>query len=228
MAAEVLRDDLLSLPGVERAEFDGDGISPSGIRVRLSPGMDPSVVGEEVRRVLAAHGLRSEVVGTPADAVPARIETTQVTLDDTEPVAIAAEPPAPYDEQEPEQGVSDGPSPPAQGLDTVAVVEGRDGTTVTVSGTGGTASVQAARASRPAVDQAVVSAVAGLAGLAAPPLIRSIDEREIGDSMVATVVIDAGGERLVGSAVVDGGWAYALGRAAWAAFWSRGAPGGIN
>lgn len=226
MTAGLLRDDLLSLPGVERAEFDGDGTNPSGVRVRLSSGVDPVAIGEEVQRVLAAHGLRSEVVGTPSEAVPTRAETVRSTLDETEQASAATEAPAPRAEREQVESVA-APSF-ALDFDSLAVVEARDGTTVIASGAGSDSSVQAASASRPAVDQAIVSAVARLAGVAASPLVRSIDEREIGDTVVATVVIDEGGERLVGSAVVSGGWPYALGRAAWAAFSSRVASGGIS
>ncbi len=232
MATGVLRDELLSLPGVERADLDGAGPSPTGIRVRLGAGVDPILVGEQVRRVLAAHGLRSEVVGGSADVVQLPTESAAVTIDDTDPIPVVSDPPTtaaapPVHRDDRAPAVSEVPSDVGTALDAVAVVEGREGTTITVSGSGGAASVRAASASRPAVDQAVVSAVARLAG-GAPPLIRSIDERDIGDTTVATVVVDAGGERLVGSAVVGGGWSYALGRAAWAAFLSRAASGGIS
>ena len=250
MAAGLLRDDLLSLPGVERADLDGGETNPSGIRVRLASGVDSAVVGEEIRRVLAAHGLRSEVVGARSGATPIGTHPSPAPLSDTEPVVAIDEMPssddapehAAVDQTEPAI-VIDEPPAPREGphrvtpggrgwsptrLDAVAVVEDREGTTITASGAGGTASARAATTARPAVDQAVVSAVARLAGVVAVPLIRSIDERELGDTAVATVVIDEGGERLVGSAVVEGGWAYALGRAAWAAFSSREVSGGIS
>lgn len=227
MTAGLLRDDLLSLPGVERAELDGDGTNPTGVRLRLSSGVDPMTIGEEVRRVLAAHGLRSEVVGAPLEAAETVAETAPSLLDETEPeVAAAAQTSEPSGEREWAEPVA--PTPVAVHLDSLAIVEARDGTTVIASGAGGDSSVEAASASRAAVDQAIVSAVARLAGVVALPLVRSIDEREIGDTIVATVVIDAGGERLVGSAVVSGGWPYALGCAAWAAFSSRVASGGIS
>ena len=41
-----LRDDLLSVPGVEQAEIDGDSVAPAGVRVRLSPGVDPAAAGD--------------------------------------------------------------------------------------------------------------------------------------------------------------------------------------
>jgi hypothetical protein len=250
VAAGLLRDDLLSLPGVERADLDGGETNPFGIRVRLAPGADSAVLGEEIRRVLAAHGLRSEVVGVRSGAAPIGAHPSAAPLRDTrpvvaidempasdgaseheaadrsEPVIVIDEPPVPREDPHQERTGGRGGSP--TGLDAVAVVEDREGITITASGAGGTASARAATTARPAVDQAVVSAVARLVGVVAVPLIRSIDEREIGDTAVATVVIDEGGERLVGSAVVEGGWAYALGRAAWAAFSSREVSGGIS
>lgn len=61
MAIGLLRDDLLSVPGVESAELDGDAMAPTGVRVHLAPGIDATLVGDEVQRVLMLHGLRSEV-----------------------------------------------------------------------------------------------------------------------------------------------------------------------
>ena len=69
MAIGMLRDDLLSVPGVESAQIDGDTMAPSGVRVHLAPGADAGEVGDEVQRVLSLHGLRSEVDGdATADA----------------------------------------------------------------------------------------------------------------------------------------------------------------
>lgn len=232
MAAGALCDDLLSLPGVERADVDGAGSSPTGIRVRLATGTDPIRVGEQVRRVLAAHGLRSELVGASADATRKATAADSMVIDDTE--SAHAAPPSDAASADP-AALADGTTrvEPAAAhhtrvsLETVAVVESSEGTTVTVTGVGTTASVRAASSARHALDQAIVAAVAGLAG-ESEPLVRSVEERDIGDTTVATVVVDAGGERLAGSAVVGGGWAYALGRAAWAAFSSRATSGGIS
>jgi len=69
VAVGMLRDDLLSVPGVESAELDGDTMAPSGVRVHLALGADAGEVGDEVQRVLSLHGLRSEVGGdATADA----------------------------------------------------------------------------------------------------------------------------------------------------------------
>ena len=45
--------------------------------------------------------------------------------------------------------------------------------------------------------------------------------RDTGGTSVVTVVIDEAGDRLVGSSIVEGGRAYAVGRAVWAALFSR-------
>ena len=61
VAVGSLREDLLRIPGIEVAELEGDPSAPDGVRVRLQAGVDVESVGEEMRRVLAAHGLRSEL-----------------------------------------------------------------------------------------------------------------------------------------------------------------------
>jgi hypothetical protein len=61
VAVSSLREDLLRIPGIEVAELEGDASAPDGVRVRLQPGVDVDSVGEEIRRVLASHGLRSEL-----------------------------------------------------------------------------------------------------------------------------------------------------------------------
>jgi hypothetical protein len=81
----MLREDLLSVPGVERADLDGDAMSPAGVRVHLAEGVDAAVVGEEVQRVLSLHGLRSEVgqgslVRSPADSQAVRSAPAEPTL----------------------------------------------------------------------------------------------------------------------------------------------------
>ncbi len=196
MAVGMLRDDLLSLPGVESAQLDGDAMAPTGVRVHLAPGVDAGVVGDEVQRVLSLHGLRSEVgegVKAPAPApAPAPDEVAVVVQTSVR-----------------------------SALTSVRVTEGRDGVFVEALADGVTVSVRAAGAAGPAFDQAVVSAVAELAGATTSPLIRSVDLRDVGGTSVVTVVIDEAGDALVGSSIMDGGRAYAVGRAVWAAISSR-------
>ena len=194
MAVGMLRDDLLSLPGVESADLDGDEMAPSGVRVRLAPGTDVNAVGEEVRRVLALHGLRSEVGVESTDPGGSRGTVPG------SPTAV------------------DGPHGVLQ---SIRVEESREGVVVGASAGDRTAEVRAAGRSDPALDQAVVGAVAALAGAPSVPLIRSVDVRELDGTRVVTVMIDENGDRLVGSAVFEGGRAYAVGRAVWAALSSR-------
>jgi hypothetical protein len=190
VAVGMLRNDLLSVPGVEAAQIDGDVVAPTGVRVHLGPGVDPVVVGVEVQRVLSLHGLRSEVDAVamdPSPVAPSAIRETQ------------AEPT----------------------LTSIRVTEGRDGVVVEVRSGDITVSVRAARAAGEAFDQAVVAAVAELAGATSVPLVRSVEVRDIGGTSVVTVVIDEAGDRLVGSSIVEGGRVYAVGRAVWAALFSR-------
>ncbi len=73
LTADLLRDQLLNLPGVESAVIEGDALTPEGVRVRLSAGVDAASVGEAVQRVLAAHGLRSEIA-EPGSAVTVELD----------------------------------------------------------------------------------------------------------------------------------------------------------
>jgi hypothetical protein len=57
----LIREDLLSIPGIAEAELDGGAALPAGVKVQLAPGADPDVVGREVRRVLAGHGMRFHI-----------------------------------------------------------------------------------------------------------------------------------------------------------------------
>ena len=152
----MLRDDLLGLPGVEQAEIDGDSATPAGVRIRLSPGVDPAVIGDEVRRVLSLHGLRQEI---DSAALPPNPEGSSLSGRETEKSF--------------EAGVEVGGSQPgasdlvigiAGGLESVSVIEGHGGIAVTAVGPSAEATARAAGVSGPAIDQAVVSAVADLAG----------------------------------------------------------------
>jgi hypothetical protein len=59
--ADSLRDELLAIPGIASAEFEGTEEQPLGVRVQLAVGADPETVGREVQRVLASHGMRSQL-----------------------------------------------------------------------------------------------------------------------------------------------------------------------
>ena len=214
MAIGMLRDDLLSLPGVESAEFDGDPVRPTGIRVGLSRGVDPAGVGAEVHRVLAQHGLRPDDPSSPTRSTPLFAEAPDR--------AVSASSPETEIHQAVVVGAStDGVLLPGTGLESVSVSEGRDGIVVTAVGGATSASVRAASSSTPAIDQAVVAAVAELVATGTVPLVVSVDERRLGGTTVVTVVLEESGARRVGSAVVEAGRSYALGRAVWAGLASR-------
>jgi hypothetical protein len=208
-----LRDDLLRLPGVEQAEIDGDSVTPAGVRVRLSPGVDPAAAGDEIRRVLALHGLRQEI-----DTAPGRVRSEVVSSSEPEKVE-------PLDsDDEPREREREAPETPTltdEGLELVSVTEGRDGIMVTAASPSDEVTAFTAGSSEPAIDQAVVSAVAELAGAASLPLICSLDERDMAGTLVVTIVLEESGRRLVGSAVIEGGRAYAVGRAVWTALSAR-------
>ena len=213
MGVGTLREDLLSLPGVEQAEIDGDLIAPAGVRIRLSAGVDPAAIGDEIRRVLSLHGLSQEADAVPNAAISDRGASSEP--EKAEPVDRDDEP------REREPDLAEAPAPIEACLDWVSVAEGRDGIMVTAGGPTGEVVARAAGSSEPAIDQAVVSVVAELVGAASIPLIRSLDERELAGTPVVTIVIEDSGRQLVGSAVVEGGRAYAVGRAVWTALSAR-------
>jgi hypothetical protein len=74
--ADSLHDELLAIPGIDEALLEGDVGAPHGVRVRLSAGADPLEVGQEVQRVLASHGMRSQMAESAVATVappPARV-----------------------------------------------------------------------------------------------------------------------------------------------------------
>lgn len=210
MAVGLLREDLLSLPGVESADLDGDATAPTGVRVRLAPGVDAADVGEQVQRVLALHGLRSEIdVGPPPPSVASDAESSP-----TKPAAAAVDFAASSPDR-PEVATA------RDALESLSVTEGRRGVTIEAQAGETVARIEAAGPVGPALDQAIVAAVAELLGTRTNPTIRSVDYRDVDDIAVLTVVVEEAGEQLAGSVVVDGGRDYALGRAVWAALSSR-------
>lgn len=82
MVVGMLREDLQSVPGVASAKLDGDAMTPTGVRVQLSPGVDAAVVGDEVQRVLSLHGLRSEVSEGAIDPGPVEAPVDHATSAD--------------------------------------------------------------------------------------------------------------------------------------------------
>ena len=192
MTADLLRDELLRVPGVESADIEGDSLTPQGVRVRLSAGVDATAVGVEVQRVLATHGLRSEMAKPDK---PVSVQTLP------ELIPRSAAPRRQVDEV----------------LSKVAIVEGNDGILVRAETDAGRVADRAAAAGGGRLDEAVVGAVSELAGVEPTPIILAIDDRDFDGISVVSIVVEAGRDRLAGSSVVDGGRPFALGKATWMA-----------
>ena len=103
-------------------------------------------------------------------------------------------------------------------LASVAVEEGRDGITVTVTASDGSALRQAAGSSEGGVEAAVVRATAKLAMPNAPDAaVIEIEDRRVEGVDIVMIVLDVDGRMAAGSAVVGAGRAFALARATWSA-----------
>ncbi len=244
--AGTLRDDLLAIPGIEGAELDGDDATPAGVRVRLSTGADAEEVSRLVQRVLAEHGMRSQLNAPriePVEPPPPpgaagsvvalpglRDETVEdrempepelLRADEPSPPSLADEPEEPRNERPeeilPPAAVLSGTSETAADLDSVAVEEGRTGVTVRITTTSGLAVSHEAAPIADGVDHAIVGALAELTGRRAVRLV-GVQESIVEGSLVLTVVVElADRTRRAGSAVSEGGRAYGVARAAWVA-----------
>jgi hypothetical protein len=192
LTADVLRDQLQSLPGVESAVIEGDALTPEGVRVRLEAGVDATAVGEAVRRVLAAHGLRSEMATSRPSIT---VELDPAPSPSTQAIRVERR----------------------ETLATVSVVEGRSGITVRVETTRGRSADRPAAATGRRLEEAVVGAVSELAGVSPSPMLLAIEEHDVEGSHVVTVVVDDGRERHAGSSVVESGRPFAVGQATWTA-----------
>ena len=87
-ARRSIREELLTIPGVAGADFDGDAVQPAGVKVQLAPGADPDDVGRRVRRVLAGHGMRSQLTApsvAPRTPPPPPEPRTVINLSDFDP-----------------------------------------------------------------------------------------------------------------------------------------------
>lgn len=219
MTARSLRDDLLAIPGIEDAQIEGDWSAPVGVTVRMAPGIDSAEVSRDVQRVLAAHGLRSEMSAPHHEEVTPPLRLAEVPPDEEEEEPAATEGATEPEHHEPRVEVAmHAPARPV--LTSIAVAEQRSGMSVVVLAADGSAATRTVTggddglASR--IDEAVVDAVSELLGVA-PPRVVEIGVDEVAGSRVATVLLERGGVRFAGSAVVAGTRAYAVGRAAWAA-----------
>jgi hypothetical protein len=67
-----LEEELLAIAGIAGAEIEGERDHPHGVRVQLAAGADADLVGREVQRVLAAHGMRSQLSREDEPVIPPR------------------------------------------------------------------------------------------------------------------------------------------------------------
>lgn len=230
MAAENLREELMSLDGVAGAEVDESQDSPSGVRVRLEPDADARIVGVEVQRVLASHGMRSRITGDEeaepeGDAQPeppTEVAAAVVPEEPAEPLPVPPSVPPPPLEPPP-IGVPEPPgeAPPSvgaePGLASLAVEESAEGVTVIAAATDGRTLTQASGPSEEGLLDAVVSAVGALAEGESPGLI-SVVFSDANDAEVVTVVAErSDGSTVAGAAVVRVGRPFAVARATWSA-----------
>ena len=217
MAAEELNQELMAVPGIAGAEIDLTGGQPSGVRIRLDPGADAAAVGAEVSRILAAHGIRSRV-GSPAAPEPAQDASGPPPPPGAPGTVVALAAPVPLDIDEPV------PQAPAMSVVTgvtlagVSVEETRDAVVVTATAADGREVSRTARWSEGGLDEALTGAVSSLAGEEVTPEVIAVEETEVADTTVITVILQRrDGSRLAGAAVVEAGVPFALARAVWAA-----------
>lgn len=204
--ADRLRRQLLEVTGVADAEVDDGDEGPTGVKVRLSPDADAESVATDVQRILAAHGISSQVASAapPGGGPP------------PPPGAAAVVSLADFDEEE---GRRRGPSrvAPRAVLAGVAVEETPQGVAVVAQSSDGRSASRRARGTQHGLAEAVVAVVAELLGVETPQ-IEAIEERELGGANVTTIVLEqVDGSRTAGSAVVEGGVPFAVGKATWSA-----------
>lgn len=116
--------------------------------------------------------------------------------------------------------VDDEPRPePGRGLlSRVRVQEDREGVAVTVDTDDGRTVTRRGRPSDAGVREAVVAAVGELSGDQSPPVLMAVEEHELADHRLVTVLLQRyDGSFYVGSALIGAEKAFALARAAWAA-----------
>ena len=232
MAADSLRDELMALPGVADAEVDAEGGAPSGVRVRLLPEADAQRVGAEVKRVLASHGMSSQVAAGGERLAPVvGLHSAPATIAEQPPIA---EPPR-ADEPSPTRGSGvagtrvPAPEPvrphePVEmasrrlALASLSYDESPAGVIVTaVADDGQRFSRRAAAPTDEAVSAAVVAAVGALAE-GRPQRLVWVSAAMVDGSEVVTVVVEkSDGTRVAGAAIVRAAKAYAVARAAYAA-----------
>jgi hypothetical protein len=209
LADDSLRDELVAIDGVAEAEVDDSTDAPAGVRVRLDSDADARLVGMEVQRVLAAHGLRSRITSGEGEE---SVSTPPV------PPTIPPPPPIPPPLVVPGgAGPVKHPSPVAAGLVSVGVEESAAGVSVRVTGGDGRTETRASGPSDGEVSEAVVEAVAALAGFGTMRVVSITVAPANGSEVVTVVVAREDESKAAGAAVVEATRAWAVGRATWAA-----------
>jgi len=238
VAAESLREELLSLPGVAEAEIDESGESPSGVRVKLTPDADARRVGVEVQRILASHGLRSrvsddddEAVEEPAPSPIIALPTMPAQADVERPPSAPPPPPStpppsspPPTAAPPIPETAAAPVPaaaPGAGLAAIRTEERRDGIAVTAVSTDGRTVTERGVATIEGLMRAVVLATGALADGRAPKVLSIERTLPNGSEAIMVVVERFDGTRGAGAAMVRAARAYAVGRATWSAMRSE-------
>jgi hypothetical protein len=226
LAANSLREELLALDGVAEAEVDESADSPSGVRVRLEPDADARIVGIEVQRVLAAHGLRSKITDDEAADQPQPPPPVGLEEPDGSPATIGTPPippppltppPAP-----PPAGAGEPTAAPSvrrrpTGLRSIAVEESAEGISVIATAADGRIETRRSTPSEEEMAEAVVLAVAALAGAGDIRVVSVAPAPANGSEVVTVVVAYEDGSKSAGAAVVDATRGWAVGRAAWSA-----------
>jgi hypothetical protein len=209
--AEVLRNELLAVPGIAGAEVESDqGVA--GVRIQLAVGADADEVGAAVRRILALHGMRSTDVdaaesGTDGPPPPPGAPGSVVSFPLVGEHAVADQ-------------VAEGEAVESR-LESVSVEETPDGISVSIRSSDGSRAGRMLNAGVAEMDDAVVAAVAELTENPEAALV-DLSEAELGGHTVMTVLLSLDGvTQVTGSAIQLGGRAYAVARAAWIALTAR-------
>lgn len=239
-AGRPIHEELLSIAGIDAAQFEGDDPStPESVRVQLAPGADADYVGREVRRVLAGHGMRSQLtvpMVAPHEAPPPPEPTPVLSLTEYEEArseeggGLRAEPEASEPSAAEPDTEPDGPPVevdevlprPASGAGEVLSIREvgitQRGDRIVLNVVAGDKSIwRDALASDAGVDQALLAAVSELLGVTPVPMLVSVSEADSeGVAVLSVLLYDGRGSR-VGSAVRRGERAWAVARAMWSA-----------
>ena len=228
-----IHEELLAIPGKAGADVEGDPATPEGVRVQLSPGADPDVVGLAVKRVLADHGMRSQTTApsvAPRSAPPPPEPRTVVNLadfDQSPGTVIHPEHSLPSSTpvEDNADARTDRGSKATLGLSAPDSVPLLGDVAVTQRGTGVEVSVtvgdltvkRAAIATEDGIDQSLLEAVCELLSVSPVPTLVSVTTTIQEGTSIVSVLVDDGSARRAGAAVGGGNRAWAVARAFWSA-----------